>query len=304
MTPDSRVTFSVAICTWNRAASLYRTLRSLTSIDPPNSPWELLVVNNHCTDETEDVLDRLQQELPLRRVLEGEPGVSNARNAAIRHAAGEYIIWTDDDVIVDKDWLCAYERAVKRWPEAAVFGGPVRPKFEGTPPGWLVDIWQQVGEVFAVRDLGKEAIELDGADSVPYGPNFAVRRREQKKFLYDSHLGRKRAAGMLGEETAVVETILGCGGKGRWVPDAIVEHYIPKERQTVEYLRAYYILLGKTHYREKRHGTQRLRQPRPWLWCKALRSEILYHLTRCSGNPHRWLKPLVEASILWGALKK
>src|SRR6266481_662849 len=128
MTTESQVTFTVAICTWNRAASLLQTLRSLTSIDPPNSPWELLVVNNHCTDETEDVLDRLQQELPLRRVFEAKPGVSQARNAAIQHAHGNYIIWTDDDVIVDKDWLCAYERAVNRWPEAAVFGGPVRPK--------------------------------------------------------------------------------------------------------------------------------------------------------------------------------
>jgi glycosyltransferase involved in cell wall biosynthesis len=61
--------------------------------------------------------------LPLRRVFEPEPGFSSARNAAVRHATGDYIVRTDDDVIVDKDWLPAYERAVERWPEAVVLAG-------------------------------------------------------------------------------------------------------------------------------------------------------------------------------------
>ena len=298
------VKFTVVICTWNRASLLLQTLKQLTRIERPTASWEIIVVNNNCTDETDSVLDRFAGQLPLRRVFEAEPGVSNARNTAIRHAAGEYIVWTDDDVLIDSDWLCAYERAVKRWPETAVFGGPVRPRFEGTPPSWLADIWQQVGEVFATRELGKEPLELDGADNVPYGPNFVVRRREQQQFLYDPDLGRKREAGVLGEETAVVEAIIAGGGRGRWVPDAIVEHWIPKQRQTVKYLRTYYTLLGKTHYLQNRDGTRRLRQHRSGLWCKAVQSEMVYYLARMSGNPHRWLKPLVEASILWGALKK
>ena len=304
MPTNSPLTFTVAICTWNRASLLFQTLESLTRIEPPTAPWEMIVVNNGSTDQTESVLDCFTAQLPLRRVFEPEPGISNARNAAIRHAVGEYIVWTDDDVSIDRDWLRAYERAVKRWPEAAVFGGPVRPLFEGIPPSWLVDIWQQVKEVFAIRELGQEPLEFDGADNVPYGPNFVVRRREQEKFLFDPALGRKRVAGMLGEETAVVEAMVAAGAKGWWVPDAIVEHRIPKERLTVSYLRDYYVLLGKTHYREHREGTRRLRQNRSALICKAVRSEMMYHLARLSGNPHRWLKPLAEASIRWGALRK
>jgi hypothetical protein len=304
MATASPVKFTVAICTWNRASSLFHTLDSLTRIEHPTAPWEMIVVNNNCTDQTESVLDRFVERLPLRRVFEANPGVSNARNTALRHATGEFIAWTDDDVLIDRDWLCAYERAVKQCPEAAVFGGPVRPRFEGTPPSWLVDIWPQVEEVFAIRELGKEPLELDGADNIPYGPNFVVRRREQQKFPYDPNLGRKGEAGMLGEETAVVEAIIAGGGKGWWVPDAIVEHCIPKTRQTIEYLRTYYTLLGKTHYRQNRKGTRRLRQHRSRLWYKAVQFEMLYHFARLGGNPHRWLKPLVEASILWGALRK
>jgi glycosyltransferase involved in cell wall biosynthesis len=267
------------------------------------SPWELIVANNHSTDETEQVLDLMASRLPLRRVFEPEPGLSHARNAAVRHATGDYIVWTDDDVMVDKDWLRAYERAVKRWPDAAVFGGPVRPRFEGTPPAWLSAVWEDIAGVFAARDLGAEPLEFTKG-KLPYGPNFVVRAREQRQFLYDPNLGRRQAAGALGEEVAVIETILASGGKGWWVPDASVEHWIPKERQTVQYLRGYYALLGRTWHRQDRHGAGTRWGDRYSLWGKALYAEIKYAFARLTGNPRRWLKPLAEASTLWGAIKK
>ena len=297
------VTFTVAICTWNRASLLRQTLERLARVDHPDSPWELIVVNNGSTDETEQVLDLMASRLPLRRVSEPEPGLSRARNAAVRHATGDYIIWTDDDVIVDKDWLRAYERAIKCWPSAAIFGGPIRPRFEGTPPAWLSAVWQDIAGVFAARELGAQPFELT-KERLPYGANFVLRAREQSQFLYDPNLGRRQAAGALGEEVAVIEAILASGGKGWWVPDAVVEHWIPKERQTVKYLRDYYALLGRTWHRQDRHRGRTRWGDRYSLWGKALYAEIKYAFARLTGNPRRWLKPLVEASTLWGAIKK
>jgi glycosyltransferase involved in cell wall biosynthesis len=299
-----QVKFTVAMCTWNRAALLFRALEQLTRVQQPRGGWEVVVVNNNSTDETERVLDAFVGELPLRRVFEDAPGLSHARNAAIRHATGDYIVWTDDDVLVDKDWLCAYERAVDRWPEATVFGGPVRPRFEGTPPRWLSAAWQDVGSAFATRELGVEAFELASGGKVPYGPNFIVRMLEQRQFLYDPTLGRKQADGTLGEETAVIRAILASGRTGWWVPDAVVEHWIPKERQTTRYLRSYYALVGKTLYRRNPHGAPMLSGGPRWLWRKTLQAQMAYAFARLSGNPHRWLKSLAEASILWGAIKK
>src|SRR5262249_43007131 len=220
--------------------------------------------------------------------------------AAIRHAIGDYVVWTDDDVLVDKDWLCAYERAVKRWPEAAVLGGPVRPRVAGTPPAWLASTWQEAGGGFAIREFGTEPIELNGGDKAPYGANFVVRMREQRQFPYDPNLGRKHGAGTLGEETTVIKAILDAGGTGRWVPDALVEHWIPKERQTVTYLRNYYALVGKTYYRHYPPHTPMLWGRPRWVWRKALQAELAYRLACLTGNPHRWLKLLINASTLWG----
>src|SRR5690606_2409380 len=103
---------TVAICTWNRSFLLARTLEQLGAlIVPPGLRWELLVVDNASSDDTSQVLQGYLGRLPLRVVREERPGLSNARNAAIRAARGEYIIWTDDDVLVAPGWLAAYSDA-------------------------------------------------------------------------------------------------------------------------------------------------------------------------------------------------
>jgi glycosyltransferase involved in cell wall biosynthesis len=241
--------------------------------------------------------------LPLRRSFEPAPGLSHARNNAVRHATGDYIVWTDDDVIVDNGWLAAYERAIERWPNAAVFGGPVSPRFEGTLPSWLSRVWREAGDAFAMRDLGLEPFELD-QQRTPYGPNYVVRMREQSDYFYDPMLGRKHGAGALGEETAVISAILSRGGTGWWVPDAAVEHWIPKERQTISYLRDYYTLLGRTYCRWDGQCAGLPWGDSQWLWPRTIHAEIAYVLARLSGNPDRWIKALVEASMLWGAIRK
>ncbi|MFL6333558.1 MAG: glycosyltransferase [Pyrinomonadaceae bacterium] len=293
--------FTVAVCTWNRAALLPAVLDRLARLRYAPGDWELVVVNNNSTDDTERVLEAFAGRLPLRRAFEPKQGTSHARNAAVGLARGDYVVWTDDDVLVEADWLAAYARAVERHPEAALFGGPIRPCFEGTPPPWLSAAWREVGEVFAARELGGEPFEFDLRGELPYGANFVVRAREQRLFPYDPALGRRLDGGALGDETAVIRAILAAGGTGWWVPEAPVEHWIPKGRQTVEYLRDYYALQGKTFLRRGAEGNSpgHLR-----LWCKILWAESAYTLARLSGDPRRWLKPLVKASLLRGSARR
>src|SRR5918995_3785292 len=150
---------TVAICTWNRCHALGETLDAFTRLaNPPGACWELLVVNNNCTDQTDDVIHAFEDRLPVRRTFEPEPGLSHARNRAIDEAAGAYIVWTDDDVTVCRDWLVAYAEAFRRWPDAALFGGPIEPWFDGTPPSWLQQIYPSIAGVYAPRDFGTEPI--------------------------------------------------------------------------------------------------------------------------------------------------
>ena len=55
----AEVSITTAICTWNRSKSLRATLTSLQQlIIPPGIDWEVLIVNNNCTDDTDDVIEK------------------------------------------------------------------------------------------------------------------------------------------------------------------------------------------------------------------------------------------------------
>src|SRR5262249_21230021 len=120
--PMTRV--SVIICTWNRARLLDMTLEHFARLRvPAGVEWELVVVNNNSTDDTDAVLQRHEGRLPLRRLFEPRPGKSFAANLALAEARSDLILWTDDDVHVDPDWLAEYVAAARAWPDASFFGG-------------------------------------------------------------------------------------------------------------------------------------------------------------------------------------
>src|SRR5204862_6920845 len=121
--PAMPVSVSVVICTWNRAGLLDQTLARMRELHvPAGLAWELLVVNNNCTDDTDAVVARHAPHLPLRVVHEPKQGHSNARNRGVAEARGELVLWTDDDVQVDPGWLAALADGAARHPGAAGFG--------------------------------------------------------------------------------------------------------------------------------------------------------------------------------------
>lgn len=97
---------SVVVCTKDRAASLRRCLQAIFAIRFAGS-WEIIVVDNDSSDDTEQVVDlmRLASPVPFQSVIELQPGNSAGRNAALAHARGEVLFFTDDDCLVMPDVL-------------------------------------------------------------------------------------------------------------------------------------------------------------------------------------------------------
>jgi glucosyl-dolichyl phosphate glucuronosyltransferase len=183
---------TIAICTFNRAESLRRTLDSLEGMQVPRDlSWELLIVNNDSTDHTCDVISEYVGRLPVRLEFEARPGKSNALNRAIDVAKGDYIVWIDDDVLVDANLLTAYVEAFRRWPEAAVFGGRIKPRYETPVEKWVIESEAVLGGPYAIRDFGDQVrpLSVDDEDHFPYGANWATRTIEQRAFRYDPELG-------------------------------------------------------------------------------------------------------------------
>jgi glycosyltransferase involved in cell wall biosynthesis len=303
--PITRLT--VAICTWNRCVLLEQTLQQMTQLEsPPNVVWELLVVNNNCTDDTDAVIGRFAGRLPLRRVFEPVPGLSNARNRAVSEATGDYMIWTDDDVLVSREWLVEYAHGFERHPEGTVFGGPVAPWFPNSPPGWLTEAWPTVFAAYACINHGDDEIQLTHR-KLPFGANMAMRMDHQRALAYDPNRGVTPGRRMGGEEIDVVRRSLDMGGTSWWLPKARVKHYIPEARQTLSYLRRYFHAdgehIGRYEGETLVDGYPTLLGRPRWLWRIAVEAEFRYRMLRWFRPATAWMADLITASTSWGKLR-
>src|SRR5437763_1555056 len=104
---------TITICTYNRAHFLKDTLESLL-LQQINVTftYEVIVVDNNSVDNTKSVVEsffpKFNASSPrLKYFFESTQGKSNAINKAVKAAKGDIIVFTDDDVTFDPQWLAA-----------------------------------------------------------------------------------------------------------------------------------------------------------------------------------------------------
>ena len=293
---------TTVICTWNRAELLRLTLEAMTDLEIPDDvEWDLLIVDNNCTDATPEVIASYSERLPLRSVREPRPGKSHALNRAVAEAECDYLIFTDDDVLVDPGWLRAYRDAIQKHPDGIVFGGPIRPWFGGDPPRWLVEVFPRVEFAYAALDLGTEPIEITGRQS-PFGANLVIRAEEQESIPYDPNFGPRPGSGLRGEEVILVQELYARGCKGYWVPEAAVRHYIPESRQSLAYLKDWYRGWGEFLARRRSGLGARSFLRRPlWLWRAMVELQIRYRFKRMFSRPEVWVEELKKLATAQGS---
>jgi len=121
---------TVAVCTRDNAEELARCLGALLRLEHPH--LDLLVVDNApATDETRRLVQ--SEYRAIRYVCEPRPGLNWARNRAITEATGDILAYTDDDVVVDPDWVQTLATAFAEDPDIAVVTGLVVPAELETP---------------------------------------------------------------------------------------------------------------------------------------------------------------------------
>jgi glycosyltransferase involved in cell wall biosynthesis len=232
---------TVAIATWNRAGLLERTLAEMTKLRiPAGMEWELLVANNRCTDNTDAVIARFVARLPIRRVFEPQQGKSYACNLLVREATGDLILWTDDDVLVDSDWVATYVEAAKAWPHAAFWGGRVEPLYGSAPPAWVARNRAQVSHCFGLCQYERTVRPLAPGE-YPNGSNMAFRLDVLRRFPFNPLLGKTGNRKGWCEDVELIDRMKDAGLLGVWVGTASVRHWVPAERMTYKYVWDWYV---------------------------------------------------------------
>lgn len=120
---------SVVVCSLNGGSTIRETMEGLARLDYPN--YEVIVIDDGSTDNT----GAIAAEYPVRVISTENQGLSNARNAGWRQAAGEIVAYIDDDAWPDPDWLGFLAVAFEN-PDFVGVGGP---NLSPAKDGWIAD---------------------------------------------------------------------------------------------------------------------------------------------------------------------
>ena len=125
---------TVVLATHNGGRTLDTTLQSFVRLQKPEGQWKLVVVDNSSSDDTGDIVQRYARQLPVQPLRGTTAGKNAGLNLAVPSFEGEYVVFTDDDIVVPRDWLRSYLALGAGHPEYSVFGGRIVPRWPGDPP--------------------------------------------------------------------------------------------------------------------------------------------------------------------------
>jgi len=125
MTDLNNTKFSIIIPTYNRLSALKECLDSLTSQLKGQIEWEIIVINDGGKNDHSGYMQIPQQYPQVKYFYLPHRGPAAARNYGIKIAAGEIILFLDDDSLPDENWVSAIRKAWNEFPDFDGIGGYV-----------------------------------------------------------------------------------------------------------------------------------------------------------------------------------
>lgn len=223
------LTFSIVLCTRNRASLLATALESIRRLDYPSDACELVLVDNDSSDNTRQVVDAFAESAPfsVRYVHESKLGLSSARNRGLREARGRYVFFTDDDQEVDERVLTEHERVAVAH-DAVAQQGSIQLRFSHGQPEWLRG--DLAGLLGRTQDVPEGPTDID-----LFGGNLIFRRD-----LFDTiepfrvDLGKGQAG--YSEDTELSERLRAANIPIIFAPTAVIYHVIGPDRASRRFL--------------------------------------------------------------------
>ena len=237
------IKLSVIIPTKNRCEYLRDALCSMTEQTIASEEYEVIVIDNGSTDNTKAVCEEVGKRFcNFEYYYEATPGLHVGRNLGMQLCKGEILVYADDDILVQPEWLSAIESTFVSMPEVGLVGGNIYPQYEGNVPRWLPALWIDKGEgqildTYSVVIFNSDDGYIDA--NFIFGCNFAIRKSILTKaggFHPDgmpSDLLRFR-----GDGESHVSNYINLSGvyKAYYCKNASVYHRINEQRLSLEYL--------------------------------------------------------------------
>ena len=176
-----------------------------------------------------------------RLVREETLGLTPARLRGIREAAGEVLVFVDDDNVLDPDYLETALRIAGERPFLGAWSGQCLPCFDEAPAAWTERYWGTLCIRRFETEVWSNLPRLP--DTMPAGAGLCVRRAVAQRYL-DLHDGGQRRFQLDRTGDSLISggdnDLAACAcdlGLGMGLtPDLKLEHLIPPQRLTADYL--------------------------------------------------------------------
>lgn len=202
--------FTIVVCTYNSEKIIKKCLDALTSLEGLSENIDkIIVVDNNSTDLTSKIIHEYCEENSLfQYVFESRQGLSYAREHAL-DANTDWIIYVDDDNILDKNWIIELKKTVEENKRLGVVNGAVI-----AVPAETLNKEQQAIMNAMYRNLActhcAEPKKDDSPNTIPMGAGMCVRREALNKIESEGWLnltGRTGKKLSSGEDTELCERI-------------------------------------------------------------------------------------------------
>lgn len=227
---------SVILATYNREAILKKTLDSFTNLTVGQLEWEVLVADNAVTPQTEQLVNSYKSILPITYLSEKTPGKNAALNKALPYAQGEILVFTDDDIIAQPNWLTELYEGINRNPEYDMFGGTIKPHYPDVKIDSRINLsHHSIRDALVITNPDFKEGEIRPGQI--WGPNMAIRRKIiDAGFTFNPNIGPNGTDYVMGSETEFLLRADKSGYKSAFLPNAIVLHQIRENQLCLKWL--------------------------------------------------------------------
>lgn len=213
---------TIAICTYNRGGIIHKCIQSIYNQNISNIFFELLIVNNNSSDNTEQVVLEFADKFPnYKYVIEVEPGLSNARNRAINDASFDWIAYFDDDVVLKPDYIGRALKIIESH-KFDCFGGKYIPLYLKPKPKWIPSSYHKNSNADSIKSITQL---FD--DNVIAGNNMVFNKAKLIELGgFDKNLGMIENEVKYGEDNLIQKRFLANNYTLGFDPLLLVEHIV------------------------------------------------------------------------------
>lgn len=225
---------SIIICTYNRITYLKKAIEAVLKQD--SDEWELIIIDNNCTDGTDQYVKQLEKTNPkIRYIKETNQGLSYARNRGAAEAKFEILLYLDDDAWIVPELVSQYIRTFEENADVGCVGGRVLLEGADKLPYWYCPkLWGLLGEF----DMGDGSnYRLINKRQGFIGANFAMLREAFLKTRgFDVSIGRTKGVLLSDEDIIMCLQVYDLGYKLAYNPKALAYHTIVPAKVSFDYV--------------------------------------------------------------------